>query len=161
VRYSSRNGKYTGRRWAYVVEPSNHRPGFAPALGLRARNADKSKGERAMKNVPTARAAVLVAAAFVLGSFGGRWARTASPTCGGPYEVARRLCARGLCLRVVPVSAAGPFRGAYLTTTDQTWDELVVLPWAAKAAARWRGTVLCMKDSPQADPTGGATARVN
>jgi hypothetical protein len=64
--------------------------------------------------------------------------------------VAGRLCDRGLCLRVVPVSAAGPFRGAYLTTTDQTWDELVVLPLSAKAAARWRGTVLCMKEFPQA-----------
>ena len=104
-----------------------------------------------MKNRTTFQSAVLVTGAFVLGScLGGRWARTASPTCGDPYEVARRLCDRGLCLRVVPVSAAGPFRGAYLTTTDQTWDELVVLPWAAKAAARWRGTVLCMKEFPQA-----------
>ena len=64
-----------------------------------------------MKNRTTFHSAVLVAAAFVLGSFGGRWARTAAPTCGDPYEVARRLCDRGLCRRVVPVSAAGPFRG--------------------------------------------------
>jgi hypothetical protein len=35
---------------------------------------------------------------------------------------------------------------AYLTSTDQTWDELVALPWSAAAAVRWRGTVLCTED---------------
>jgi hypothetical protein len=64
-----------------------------------------------MNHRTTVQAAVLVTAAFVLGSLGGRWARTAPPAAGGPYEAARRLCARGLCLRVVPASAASPFRG--------------------------------------------------
>jgi hypothetical protein len=106
-----------------------------------------------MKNVTTTRTAVLVVAAFVLGSLGGRWARTAPPPGGGPYEVARRLCARGLCLRVVPAAAKSPSPGAYLTSTDQTWLELTCLPISAAAAARWRGTVLCTEDFPGADLT--------
>jgi hypothetical protein len=52
---------------------------------------------------------------------------------------------------VVPASAGGPFPGAYLTTTDQTRDELVVLPWSAAAAARWRGTVFCKDGAPGVD----------
>jgi hypothetical protein len=65
--------------------------------------------------------------------------------------VARRLCACRLCLRVVPASPGGLFPGAYLTSTDQTRDELVDLPWSAEAAARWRGTVLCKEQAPGVD----------
>jgi hypothetical protein len=101
-----------------------------------------------MKNGTTAPAAVLVIAAFMLGTLGGRWARPAPPTGRGPYEVARRLCARGLCLRVVPASPGGLFPGVYLTTTHQTRDQLVGLPWSIDVAARWRGTVLCKEEAP-------------
>jgi hypothetical protein len=41
-----------------------------------------------------------------------------------------------------------PLPGAYLTTTDQTRDQLVGLPWSAAAAARWQGTVLCKEEPP-------------
>ncbi len=104
-----------------------------------------------MRNRPTIQAVVLVAAAFVLGTLGGRWTRTALPAGNGPYEVARRLCALGLCLRVVPASPGGLFPGAYLTTTDQTRDQLVGLPWSAEATARWRGTVVCKEEAPGVD----------
>jgi hypothetical protein len=38
-----------------------------------------------------------------------------------------------------------------LTTTDQTRDQLVGLPWSAEAAARWQGTVLCKEEAPGMD----------
>jgi hypothetical protein len=104
-----------------------------------------------MKFRTTAQATVLVAAGFVLGSLGGRSARTAPPAGGGAYEVARRLCVRGLCLRVVPAAAENVYAGAYLTSTDRTWGELVCLPFSAAAAARWRGTVLCKEEPPGMD----------
>jgi hypothetical protein len=112
-----------------------------------------------MNNVTPTRTAVLVVAAFVLGALGGRWARPRpAPSAGEvPYEVARRLCARGLCLRVVSDSAGGQGAGAYLTRTDQAWSELVCLPWSAAAAERWRGTVFCKElpswmGLPERDP---------
>jgi hypothetical protein len=48
----------------------------------------------------------------------------------------------------VPASPGGLFPGAYLTSTDQTRDELASLTWSAGAAERWRGTVFCKEEAP-------------
>jgi hypothetical protein len=104
-----------------------------------------------MNNRTTLYAAALVTAAFALGFLMGRWGRTTPPPRVGAYEVARRLCARGLCLRVVPASAGDHEAAAFLTRTDRTWYELSCLPRSAAAGDRWQGTVLCWEVPPKVD----------
>jgi hypothetical protein len=93
-------------------------------------------------------ALLAVSAAFAAGAFAGNSLHPRPPAVRSPYEVAGRLHARGVAVRVVHPPAPRLFPEVYLTTTARTWDELQFLPWLAAAAARWRGTVFCRRVPP-------------
>jgi hypothetical protein len=92
-------------------------------------------------------ALLLSAAAFPLG----RWAARGDAAGATPdldkWDVPRlnqHLNRQGMGLRLVPTSATqGVSSNAYLTRTQQGWEELANRPKVAERVASWRGTVYC------------------
>jgi hypothetical protein len=97
------------------------------------------------------RTLLALSAAFVAGALVGYSLHPRQPPVHSPYAVPARLCAKGVCVRVVHPPAERLVPEFYLTTTAKTWDELVSLPWSPAAADRWRGTVFCRQAPPECE----------
>jgi hypothetical protein len=84
--------------------------------------------------------------------FPGRLQEDGTPV-NNVYDVASSLSAMGICKCVVPVESNGLNTGVYLTNSDKTRDQLVLLHWRAtdKAAERWKGTVFVKEGPPEGD----------
>jgi hypothetical protein len=62
----------------------------------------------------------------------------------GIPDLVERLSAGGLDLRVVGADRAGAGKNnAFLTTSNESWEQLVSLPKSREAIDRWEGIVYC------------------
>jgi hypothetical protein len=61
-------------------------------------------------------------------------------------DLVSHLRQKGLTLRAVPTIEGGPLNcGAYLTTTDQSWERLAGLSANPELIGAWEGTVYCVR----------------
>ncbi len=101
-------------------------------------------------------ASVLVAGALSVHCVGRRTGSSAAAAAPlGDWDIPRLVAylnGKGLGLRVVPTlkGGGGSDRLAFLTTTDQGWEELSRLPRGRPQVGRWRGTLYCERG-----PAGG------
>jgi hypothetical protein len=91
-------------------------------------------------------AAVLLAGFLAIGF--GRWgdARGAVPNDWQIEDLVTHLRQNGLELRAVPTFPKGSVNhGAFLTTTDQSWQQLNTLHTDPDHLEPWKGTVFCTR----------------